>query len=614
MSGIIQLLPDNVANQIAAGEVIQRPASVVKELMENAIDAGAETIELSLIDAGRTLIRIQDDGLGMSEYDTRLCIERHATSKIREHDDLYSIDSFGFRGEALASIAAISQLEIQSRQEDMPTATTLKVEASKVLSQEPTMRTRGTSISVKNIFYNVPARRAFLKSDNVELKHCLSEFVKIALAHPEKKFLLKHNQRELYKLKEGNHNQRIIALLGSNHQEQLVPVAEKTSIVNIHGSIGKPQFSKKSRGDQYFFVNKRFVKSGYLHHAIMNAYQGLLQEGQFPLYVLFLEIDPSKIDVNVHPTKTEIKFLDEKSIYAILMSGIKRSLSQYSVSPALDFDQENALHAFEAAGAMRARAFAPSGSPFGSSVKVGKTLRFNTEGLRSNSTSGQDGENGGLHVVSDSIQLETTPSNDSSPVEAPEGKGDKPVFQLHHQYILAQIKSGMMLIDQEAAHKRILFEKFKDQLWTEETGSQRILFQEQLELSAMDALLLHEIMPKVKEAGFEIESDKADEFVVKGIPANMALGMTKDIIHDLIEQYKSDKDAFREQANDRIALTLAKKCSVKKGNRLSTSEMNHIINELFACSSPFVDPEGIPTIIKISLEQISSLYSKGSFA
>ena len=600
MAGIIHLLPDNVVNQIAAGEVIQRPASIIKELMENSIDSGASKIDVKVKEAGRSYILIQDNGCGMSKVDARMCFERHATSKINKHDDLYEIRSFGFRGEAMASIGAVAHVELKTKRSEDELGTLIQIEGGKFKKQEDVSTKDGTSIVVKNLFFNVPARRNFLKSDNVELRHVIEEFNRVALAYPKLSFSLKHNDRQIHKLKASNLSQRIVNIMGGNSQKQLVPVSESTTIVNIEGFIGKPEFAKKIRGEQYFFVNNRFIRSPYLHHAVMNAFEGLISTAQFPLYVLFLNIDPTNIDINVHPTKSEIKFSDEKSIYAILNSGIKRSLSQYSVRPTIDFNHERE---FAALGANFKDRRPMNNSPFHSG-SFGKPLETSDQNRSGSSWLDKYKLDKGMVIEQEPANQEIT-FNENGIVNQ-----DKPVFQLHGTYILAQIKSGMMLIDQAASHERILYEQFLSQIGSETANTQRILFQEQLDLSSKDALILHDILDQVNDIGFDIEAKKADEFVIKGVPANLELGMTKDIIHDLLDQYKRDKQEFKNNVADNLARSLARSCSVKQGRILNEAEMNSIINELFACSMPYYDPNGRPTITKLNLEQISAFFKK----
>ncbi|HTD42504.1 MAG TPA: DNA mismatch repair endonuclease MutL, partial [Mucilaginibacter sp.] len=473
MPDIIQLLPDSVANQIAAGEVVQRPASAVKELIENAIDAGADKIQLILRDAGKSLIQVIDNGCGMSLTDARMSFERHATSKIRKAEDLFAIRTMGFRGEAMASIAAIAQVELKTRRHEDELGTCILIEGSEVMSQQACSANTGTSISVRNLFYNTPARRNFLKSDPVEMRHIIDEFQRVVLANPGIFFTMHHNGQEVYHLPANSLKQRIVHLFGNSYNQRLVPVEEDTSIIKLHGYVGKPEFARKTRGEQFFFVNNRFIKDAYLNHAVLTAFEELLPDESYPLYVLFIDIDPSKIDINVHPTKTEIKYQDEKSIYAIIRSAVKRSLGKYNITPTLDFDQENSIGHLITEKPMEqivqpTISFNPDFNPFAKEVpkaERGTTYsRDTSEYQRTPIPQNWDT----LYEISkreSSVQQEMH-GEVTIPVQEQEvsKSSERQLFQIHNRYILSQIKSGFMLINQQAAHERILYERFLHQL------------------------------------------------------------------------------------------------------------------------------------------------------
>src|SRR5690606_24494220 len=509
MSDIIQLLPDSVANQIAAGEVVQRPASAVKEMMENAIDAGADQIKLIVKDAGKSLIQVIDNGCGMSVTDARVCFERHATSKIRKAEDLFAIRTMGFRGEAMASIAAIAHVELRTRRHEDELGTVVEIEGSEVVQQYPDQTPAGSSISVKNLFYNIPARRNFLKSNSVELRHILDEFQRIALAHPEIFFSLHSDGNEMFHLPKESLKQRIVHLFGNSYNQRLVPVEETTTILNIKGYIGKPEFAKKTRGEQFFFVNNRFIKDPYLNHAVLNAYEEILPADMFPLYVLFIDIDPSKIDINVHPTKTEIKYEDEKAIYAILRSAVKRSLGRYNITPSLDFEQETGFDTLitpKPLDEIQAPTinFNPNFNPFddgnpSARSAVSRSYSY-PEALERKTSIPQNWDS--LYQITEQeepTQLPLIPeeqATDNGFIQASD-QPKKQFFQLHNRYIVSQIHSGFMLIDQQAAHERILFEQFQQHLINNQGSSQQSLFPQTVELNAADFALIQDMLPEI---------------------------------------------------------------------------------------------------------------------
>lgn len=643
MSDLIQLLPDHIANQIAAGEVVQRPASVVKELMENSIDAGATSIKLVVKDAGRTLVQVIDDGSGMSETDARMCFERHATSKIRKAEDLFLIKTMGFRGEAMASIAAVAQVEMRTRRPQDTLGIQLNIEASEIKLQEPCQTPVGTSISVKNLFYNVPARRNFLKSNPIEMRHILDEFQRVALAHPNIFFTLHHNGVELFHLPKGNLRQRIVGVLGQAANKKIVPVEQNTDVLNLNGFIGRPDFAKKTRGEQFFFVNNRFIRSSYLHHAVMNAYEGLLPDETHPFYVIFLEIDPAKIDVNVHPTKHEIKFDDERLVYNYLRVSVRHSLGQYSVMPELDFEQEGGMAKhIEAAANSLIRKDSPMVNPsnnnfsFGSNHSTRRTteddnrhqrnldnwqkLYNDTDTFKSKISDDEDTEEEPFETFSSKsntpdaeAEFALMPSLDedlfttsSDGIHKSEGKG---LYQLHSTYIVAPIKSGMMLIDQQSAHERILYERYLKILERQQPVIQQLLFPVALRLTPADAALIGEILPEINALGIDLRADDADNglYSVHGLPPEFKIGQEETIIETLLEQFKRDTD-FTLKAYDRLARSLARSAAVKRGQELPQGEMQELLDKLFACEQPFKAPGGRKTFITLGLDELDNRF------
>ncbi len=620
MSDIIQLLPDDVANQIAAGEVVQRPSSAVKELTENAIDSGADRIQILIKDAGKTLIQVIDNGCGMSVTDSRMCFERHATSKIRKAEDLFAIRTMGFRGEAMASIAAIAQVELKSRRHEDELGHRIRIEASEVLSQEPVSTTAGTSISVKNLFYNTPARRNFLKGNSVEMRHIIDEFQRVALANPEIFFTLHHDGNEVFHLPKGSLKQRIIHLFGNAYNQKLVPVEEDTSIIQVKGYVGKPEFARKTRGEQFFFVNKRFVKDAYLNHAVMSAFQEVLPPDSFPLYVLFIEIDPANIDINVHPTKTEIKYQDEKSIYAIIRSAVKRSLGKYNISPTLDFNQETGFSQMITPKAPEdivppRIAFNPDFNPFTTDLKPTREIPF----LRNSGESRQtDTQNWGtLYEI-------VKPQNDRQEQFSLSGNteielaskplqklGERQIFQLHNRFIISQIKSGFMLIDQQCAHERILYERFLQQLENRQGASQQSLFPQTVSLSGPDFELVKELLPDIRALGFQIREFGKNTLIVEGIPADLGENISEvAMLEHLIEGFKNNSSALKLSRRDNLARALAKNAAVKTGTPLRPMEMNRMIDELFACSMPNVSLSGKTVIATITMDELIQKFDK----
>jgi DNA mismatch repair protein MutL len=614
---IIRLLPDNIANQIAAGEVIQRPASAVKELLENAIDSGATQIKLIFKQAGKSHLQVIDNGCGMSETDARMCFEKHATSKIRTADDLFNIRTMGFRGEALASIAAIAQVELKTRMHTEAVGVELEIEGMKVQKQEPCQTPEGTSITVKNLFFNVPARRNFLKSDTVELKYIIDEFHRVSLAHPKIGFQLFNNDYEMYHLKPGNLKQRITQLFGDNYAEKIVPVEEKSYALHVYGFVGKPEFSKKTRGEQFIFVNNRFIKSPYLNHAVSMAYEQMITKDHFPFFVLFLDIDPAKIDVNVHPAKHEIKFEDEKLVYTFVNLGTKHALGAYSISPTLDFNQEDHLHnggAFDqqprtwleitqhATQTKDAKKFAPP-SNF-------QTYNERESNNQKNWASAFDTV--GKNEVKP-LNFETQKSVGTNYIGFSSSENEVlreavPPHQLLKRYIVSQVKSGFILIDQQAAHERILFERYVKLLEKTKHDSQRQLFPQNLSLSVADNQILLEILPEINQLGFDIQEFGKDSFVVHGFPADIVQGNEIQMIEELIEQYKMNASVNKLAKRDNLAKAIAQSTGIKNGKTLSVEEMKTLIDELFACENPYSTPAGHHTVVTFSKDELEKRF------
>lgn len=603
MPDIIQLLPDSIANQIAAGEVVQRPASAVKELMENAIDAGATNIKLIVKDAGKSLLQVIDDGSGMSETDARMSLERHATSKIRKAEDLFTIRTMGFRGEALASIAAVSQLEMKTRQPQHELGTWLVVEGSEVKKQQPAACEPGTSISVRNLFYNIPARRNFLKSNPVELKHILDEFNRIALAYPQVAFSFIQGDEQVYDLFPGKLSQRIVALFGKTYQEQLAACQEETSLLKVTGFVGRPEGARKTRGEQFIFVNQRFIRSNYLNHAVTNAFEGLLPEGSFPFYVLFIDIDPRHIDVNVHPTKTEIKFDDERAVYAVVRSAVKQALGSHNLAPALDFTGDvNVMNKLATEQTLSREQYFEE--QFGHSL-----LRSN---LQNWEKLFEEEEHGSSKLFSQGKPAETTALryesslNKGDESSAPE---EKAVFQLHSRFILREVRNGLMIMDQQAAHERVLYERYMLQLKGNPGSSQQSLFPQPINFSAADFALILEMENEIKALGFRFEVFGKSALLVSGTPAE-ASGNERELFEGLIEQFKKNQATLDLPVRDNLARAWAKRTAIKSGRKLTKDEMQAVVEGLFACTNPNFSPEGTPTFFIFDSSKIESYFTR----
>ena len=615
MKDIIHVLPDSVANQIAAGEVIQRPSSAVKELLENAIDAGSTEIKVIIKDAGKTVIQVIDNGCGMSVTDARLCLERHATSKISKANDLFEIRTMGFRGEAMASIAAIAHVELKTKRINDEVGTVINIEGSEVKSQEASNCSDGTSVAIKNLFYNVPARRNFLKSDTVETRHIIDEFQKIAIANPGIKMMLYSNDNEVFHLKSGPLRQRLVGIFGSKYNQRLVPVEEKASIVNIKGFVGKPEFAKKTRGEQFFFVNNRFIKNGYLHHAIQNAFQDLVQKDSHPTYFIFLDLDPKVIDINIHPTKTEIKFENDRMIYAILLSAVKLSLGKYNIAPVIDFNRENSFEI---------PPLPPGESVNAPSIKVDTSFNpfqnesFDSRGL-SNQKNWQDVfppqvENPQvvMNLQADKSSEIATDETDKESValkkqlESGEEKSGQPsTHQLHRSFIITQIKSGMIIVDQQNASERIIYENYLKVLEGNKGSTQRQLFSQTVVLSSGDFQLYKEIESDIQALGFDVREFGKNTIAIEGIPADILSEDAEILIQKVLEQYKNNVAELKIDKRDNLARSLARNTSIRRGTTLKPEEMSVLIDKLFACDMPYYNADGQPTLTTLSLEELS---------
>jgi len=603
MSSAIQLLPDHVANQIAAGEVVQRPASVVKELLENAIDAKSTDIKLIVKDGGKSLVQVIDNGIGMSVTDARLCFERHATSKIRVAEDLFNLHTKGFRGEALASIAAIAHVELKTKQEQEELGTHLVIEGSKIVSQEATVIPKGTSFSVKNLFFNIPARRNFLKSDSVEMRHIVDEFHRVAMAHPSISFSLFSNGSELFNLPASNLRQRIVNIFGGKTNEKLVPVNENTEIVNITGFVGKPEFGKKNRGEQFFFVNDRFIKNGYLHHSIMNAYEGLLKEGTQPSYFIYLDVPAHTLDINIHPTKTEVKFDDEQSLYAILRSTIKHSLGQFNIAPVLDFERDATLdvpYNFKdketEPPVIEVRSdFNPFKEETKKPIPYRKERPTNWEslyvGIKEEVSTGQTG-------------LEQKQITSLFQSEDKQEENSVKTYQIHRKYIVSQIKSGVVIVHQQRAHERVLYEEFLKNITLSQSLSQKLLFPLELNYSQYETTLLRELRPTLEQIGFEFDKIEKDKTTLLGLPISVTEKDAKQVLEQLIFDFKEGIPENGFSQNDSIAKSVAKSLAVKTGTLLTEKEQSNIVDALFACKEPDVSPFGKATFVTMNLEEL----------
>ena len=616
MVDIIQLLPDHVANQIAAGEVVQRPASLVKELLENAIDAKATSVNLVIKDAGKTLVQVIDNGIGMSVKDARFCFERHATSKIKAAEDLFNINTKGFRGEALASIAAIAHVELKTKRELDEIGTHIVIEGSKVDAQDAVVVPVGTSISVKNLFYNIPARRNFLKTNTVETRHVIDEFHRVALAHPQVAFSFINNGSTVFNLPVSNMRQRIVNIFGAKTNEKLVPVSEETEIVSVEGFVVKPEFAKKGRGEQFFFVNNRFIKSPYLHHAINSAFEGLLKESGQPGYFLFLQVDTTSIDINIHPTKTEIKFDDEHAIYAMLRASVKHSLGQFSIVPVLDFNKDPEMdtpYDFN------------TKNPVAPTIEVDRNFNpFEKEQRRRNDyATFKENSNSqlnsweamyvGLKSNENSLNLESIEFESEevtgSFFESEEKTPSEITFQLQNKYIMSPIKSGIMVIHQNLAHQRVLYESILKNITVKEAISQQLLFPLRLNFTSQDIEVLKNIQEQLEHTGFGFSAFEEETIEINGIPVSVKESEIKNILECLVNDIRTDIPDVGFSQNDLLAKSLAKSLAVKTGKTMNVEEQEHLVHQLFACKEPTKSPNNKPVLMILDASDIDKKFN-----
>ncbi|MDQ2719055.1 MAG: DNA mismatch repair endonuclease MutL [Bacteroidota bacterium] len=621
MADIINLLPENIANQIAAGEVIQRPASAVKELLENAVDAGATEIKLFINDAGKALVQVIDNGQGMSETDARMSFERHATSKIKNIDDLFQIKTMGFRGEALASIAGVSQVELKTKKAGEPIGTYIEIENSVVKSQQPSATDEGTNISMKNLFFNVPARRNFLKSNASELRHIIDEFIRVAMSFPEIFFSLTSNGQQVFHLEKGSLKQRIIQVLGNNYSSKVVSVKEETDYMNIYGFVGKPETAKKTRGDQYFFVNNRFIKSAYLNHAVVNAFNDMIAKDSFPMYTLFIDIDPSRLDINVHPTKQEIKFEDEKMIYAFVQSAVKHALAQYSISPTLDFELDASIQHSDAVS----QPFTQEKQLSATASSLYTTFTQKDQAHFIDSKSGLEQWNGSLlkqnfskedntATKEDLINVKANYSSNSFRNNHPIAANKKPstgeYLQLHKSFVLAQNENGFIVIHQQNAHERILYERFIQAMKGKPIAIQRSLFPVVLELTPSDAVLLNELLPDLKLLGYQVEPFGQNTFVIQGSPADVTDGNEKVALEKMLDQYKHFNMEASFSKREKLLRSMAWQQSVKAGTYLSDKELKGLAEDLFNCDINNTTPNGKPVFLEFKKDELDKMFGR----
>lgn len=617
------MLPDSIANQIAAGEVIQRPASAVKELLENAVDAGATRIQLFVADAGKALVQVVDNGGGMSATDARMCFERHATSKIKNINDLFGIRTMGFRGEALASIAAVAQVELKTKKTGEQLGTYILIEDSRVTAQEPCNHAEGTSISMKNLFFNVPARRNFLKGNHVETRHVVDEFLRVALAFPEIFFSLTIDGTEQFHLVPGPLKQRAVQVLGNNYQSKLVGVKETIGHFMVEGFVGKPETARKSRGDQFLFVNNRFIRSNYLNHAVSTAFEGLIAKDSFPTYLLYLTVDPAQVDINVHPTKQEIKFEDEKMVYAFVQSAVKHSLAQFSVSPSLDFTLDKGIQQLDAVTqpfTRQQREAASASELYQRFARPGQAHLI--EGSR----------NGGLgdwkHFLSkDAVPTPSAPqmlspasgpfgnqlpSGAASPFHIPIGipmvEPNSHCLQLLNTYIIVPTPQGLLVVNQQLAHERILYERFAKATLSGGIASQQLLFPVSLDLTPADLVTLEALLPMLASLGYTLEGNPREGYVVAGVPMDVTEGNEKNSIELLLEQYKHFRSDIRLSDREKLVRCMARQRALKAGRPLPKEEMQGIVASLLQCETPNLSPSGSPTYVALDEGQLYGMF------
>lgn len=609
---IIQLLPDNIANQIAAGEVIQRPASAVKELLENAVDAGADEVKLLIADAGKALIQVIDNGKGMSETDARMAFERHATSKIKNIDDLFRIKTMGFRGEALASIAAVAQVELKTKRAEDENGVVLEIENSVVKNQEPIATNNGCSIAMKNLFFNVPARRNFLKSNAAELRHIVDEFTRVAMAFPEIFFSLSSNGQQVFHLEKGTLKQRIIQILGNSYSSKLVAVQEQSDYMNIYGFVGKPETAKKTRGDQYFFVNNRFIKSAYLNHALMNAFDAMIPKDSFPMYALFIDLDPTQLDINVHPTKQEIKFEDEKIVYAFVQSAVKHALAQFSITPTLDFELDVNIQNLDAVS----KPFTEEKQSSAAASSLYKTFTQKNQShfieSKSELKHWKDLYEPSKKLTDDNKQLtgERTIGQQALHTDNNQRPGINNISQLHNCYIVLPTDKGYYLVHQQSAHERVLYERYINAIDNKPIATQSSMFPATLELAAADAVLLSELLPDLNQLGYLLEPFGNNTFLIQGTPADLEQGNEKNAIEKMLEQYKHFSTDLKFSRREKLLRSLALQQSIKAGTTLTHEEMKRLLEELFDCAAPNITPNGKPTYLEFKKEELDKLFGR----
>lgn len=597
----IKLLPDNIANQIAAGEVVQRPASAVKELLENSLDAQATEIKLIVKEGGTQLIHTIDNGIGMTVTDARMCWERHATSKIRKADDLFHLTSFGFRGEALASIAAIAHVEMKTKRREDELGTLIKIEGSKVTEQSPVACLNGTQFAIKNLFYNVPARRNFLKSIPVELRHIMDEFIRVAMPHHDIAFSMYHNDKEVFDLKPTSLSMRIADLLGKKSDKDFLAVNEHHDLLRVRGFVGKPEIARKTRGEQYLFANNRFIKDPYIHHAIVNAFDQLIAKDQFPTYILFLDIDPTRIDVNIHPTKTEIKFDDERAIYTLVKSAVKKALGQYVVIPEIDFADPNVFNPV---------AFLKDKSESFTPPKVNIDKGYNPFQA---DRSVKQAQNAQWHALFDNKYMENKETELASP-KAPEtlfkhnAVRISDAFQLTDGIIAANKDNKLIIVDQRAAHERILFEKHMHNMANRSAPIQQLLFPRTLELSNKDYALAHEIIDEMKELGFDVADFGSNCLIINGVPAETMKGTEKELLEGLLEHFKNNSSHFADDKRKNLAVSLAQNEAIFRTKSLEKEQLIELLEQLFNCDQPSVRPNGNLVYIEMGTQQLNDLF------
>jgi DNA mismatch repair protein MutL len=620
VSNSIHLLPDHIANQIAAGEVIQRPASAVKELLENAVDAGATEIKLIINDAGKALIQVIDNGKGMNPIDAQNAFARHATSKISSIEDLFQIRTMGFRGEALASIAAVAQVSLKTRQADSELGTSVEIENSQVSETNPIACPVGTNISMKNLFFNVPARRNFLKSNSAELKHIIEEFTRVALAFPEIYFSLTNNGQDVFHWEAGSFKQRAIHVLGNSYQTKLVAVGEKTDYLTISGFVGKPETAKKTRSDQYFFVNRRFIKSAYLHHAIANAFDGLIPKESFPSYILYIDVDPAQVDINVHPTKQEIKFEDDKIIYAFVQAAVKHALAQFSIAPSLDFSLDadiQQLDAIQKPVSEEQRNSAASSSLYAGFTQknqahfipsVSEAEKTAWKSFFSDLPSSNEGSDISI-LTEDQYIVKSSSMGLYKEADGIQVNQDATLLQINNTYILAPVGAGFIMVHQQLAHERVLYEKYQNTS-VQPHATQKSLFPVVLELSTTDAVLLEEIIEDLAVIGYEIEPFGQNSFIIQGIPADVISGNEENAIELLLEQFKHFSGDIKFSKRERLIRCMARQSAIKAGQSMSQKEMHALIESLLACVTPNMTATGAPTYIDFKESYLDGLFSK----